>query len=611
MSQLLLQTSWLIPIYCFIGSALSIPWASGLVKRTGPRPAAYVNLLMTLLAFAHGTLAFQASLHFADVTLKFPWLQVADIDFTFWIHLSSTTLGVMELVTGMSLLAQLYALGYMEKDWSVARFFTLMGFFEGALSGLAISDSLLLSYALLEMLTLSTFLIVGFWYAQPLVVTAARDAFLTKRVGDILLLSGMVSLATFSGTLNFPELYEWKETANLSPIVATFLGFCLIAGPIGKCAQFPLNLWLDEAMEGANPASIMRNTVVLSCGAYILIKLQPLVALSPIAQDALIIVGAVTAIGTSMMAIAQIDLKRTLSHSSSAYLGLVFMAVGLKWTNVALLILLTHAIAKGLLFMCVGAIILNTNSQDLRGLGGLWSRMPVTTMSYIIGSLGLIGLFPLGGFWALEEGIAIFEAYEPWYVVVVLFVNVLSAINLIRVFRLVFLGDIQPKTKRTPEVAWAMAVPMVILMVVTLLTPFLMTSLALLPPIANLRLAGIELVASGVVGCLIGALMPLSRSWSRPIQRYRRFLQDFLAYDFYTEKLYEITVVAAVSTLSRIGVWVDRYIVDGLVNFVGVASLFSGESLKYSATGQSQTYALTILMGVGLISGCIIYWFIW
>ncbi|MGB7412597.1 MAG: hypothetical protein WA902_00175 [Thermosynechococcaceae cyanobacterium] len=156
-----------------------------------------------------------------------------------------------------------------------------------------------------------------------------------------------------------------------------------------------------------------------------------------------------------------------------------------------------------------------------------------------------------------------------------------------------------------------MAVPMVILTVVTLLTPLLMIRLSLLPPIANLNLASVELIVSGVVGCLIGAVMPLSRSWSRPIQRSRRFLQDFLAYDFYAERLYEITVVAAVSTLSRIGAWVDRYIVDGLVNFVGVASLFSGESLKYSVTGQSQTYALTILMGVGIISGCIIYWFIW
>lgn len=156
-----------------------------------------------------------------------------------------------------------------------------------------------------------------------------------------------------------------------------------------------------------------------------------------------------------------------------------------------------------------------------------------------------------------------------------------------------------------------MAVPMVVLMVVTLLTPVLMTSLALLPPIANLRLAGVELIGSGIVGCLVGALMPLSRSWSRPIQKSRRFVQDFLAYDFYAERLYAITVVAAVSMLSRVGAWIDRYIVDGLVNFVGVASLFSGESLKYSATGQSQTYALTILLGVGLISGCIIYWFIW
>ncbi len=611
MSELFLQTSWLVPLYCFIGCALSIPWASGMIQRTGQRPGGYVCILMTVLAFVHGTVAFWASRLYDDVTVKFHWLQVADIDFTLWLHFSSTTLGIMELVTGMSLMAQLYALGYMEKDWSFARMFTLIGFFEGALCALALSDSLFLSYALLELITLSTFLIVGFWYAQPLVVTAARDAFLTKRVGDIGLLSGMVTLATLSGSLNFPEIYRWSDQAELSPLLATCLGLFLIAGPVGSCAQFPLNLWLDEAMEGANPASIMRNTVLLSCGAYILIKLQPMVSLSPIAQDALVIIGAITAIGTSLMSVAQIDLKRTMSHNSSAYMGIVFMAIGLKWTNVAFLVLLTHAIAKGLLFMCIGNVILNTNSQDLRGLGGLWSRMPVTTTSYIVASLGLLGLLPLGGFWAFAEGIAIFTAYEPWLVGVVLFVNTLSAINLIRTFRLVFLGDSCPKTKRAPEVAWPMAVPMVSLMIVTLLTPFLMKSLSLLPPVANLGLADFELVASGVLGCAIGALWPLSRSWSRPMQKTRRFIQDFLAYDFYIERLYEVVLVGTVSTLSRVGAWVDRYIVDGFVNFVGVASLFSGESLKYSVTGQSQTYALTILTGVGLISGFLIYWFVW
>lgn len=169
------------------------------------------------------------------------------------------------------------------------------------MSGLAVSDSLLLSYCLLELLTLSTYLLVGFWYAQPLVVTAARDAFLTKRVGDILLLMGVVALSSLAGSLNFPDLYDWAETAQLSPTVSALLGLSLIAGPIGKCAQFPLHLWLDEAMEGPNPASILRNSVVVGCGAYVLIKLQPILILSPVASTALVALGSLTAIGASLV----------------------------------------------------------------------------------------------------------------------------------------------------------------------------------------------------------------------------------------------------------------------------------------------------------------------
>jgi NAD(P)H-quinone oxidoreductase subunit 5 len=208
---------------------------------------------MTVLAFIHGTTVFRSTWNQPPQALVFHWLQTADLDLTFVLDISAVSVGAMELVTGLSLLAQLFALGYMEKDWALARFFALMGFFEGAMSGLALSNSLLLTYGLLELLTLSTYLLVGFWYAQPLVVTAARDAFLTKRVGDILLLMGVVALSTLSGSLSFPDLYEWAETATLSPLTATLLGLALIAGPTGKCAQFPLHLWLDEAMEGPNP----------------------------------------------------------------------------------------------------------------------------------------------------------------------------------------------------------------------------------------------------------------------------------------------------------------------------------------------------------------------
>ncbi len=602
MAQLLLQTSWWLPCYGLIGAVLTLPWSANLIRRTGPRPAAYFNLLMTVLAFVHGTLLLRLIATNEPQHLVFHWLQVADLDLTFSLDISLVTVGAMELVAGLSLLAQLFALGYMEKDWALARFFALMGFFEGAMSGLAISNSLLLTYVFLELLTLSTYLLVGFWYAQPLVVTAARDAFLTKRVGDILLLMGVVALASTAGSLDFPDLYRWAQTASLSPTMATLLSLVLIAGPVGKCAQFPLHLWLDEAMEGPNPASILRNSVVVSCGAYVLIKLQPIIELSPVGQIVLISIGTVTAIGASLVALAQIDIKRALSHSTSAYLGLVFVAVGMQWTGFALLLLFTHAIAKALMFMSVGSIIMTTHNQDLTEMGGLWSRMPVTTTAYVVGSAGLIGLLPLGSFWALQLGFDDFWLEQPWLALVLLLVNALTALNLTRVFRLVFLGQPQPKTKRTPEVAWTMVVPMLTLTITTLLVPLMLQRLSLLPTWEYVNKTSLSLVAlSGLVGCTVGATIYLHKAWSRPIELPWRVAQDLLAYDFYIETLYRVSVVFAVDFLSKASYWFDRYVVDGAVNFVGLASIFSGESLKYSVSGQSQGYLLTIVVGVSLL----------
>ena len=365
MTQFWVETSWLLPCYGLMGALASLPWSAGLIRRTGPRPAAYINILMTLVASIHGLLAFQGIWNQGSQELMYNWFSFADLQLNLSLELSVLTLGTLELVTTLSLLAQIFALGYMEKDWALARFYSLMGFFEGAMAGIVLSGSLFVSYSLLEMLTVSTYLLVGFWYAQPLVVTAARDAFLTKRIGDVLLLMGVVALAALAGSLNFNDLYEWVKTADLSPIVVTLLGLALIAGPTGKCAQFPLHLWLDEAMEGPNPASILRNSAVVTCGAYVLIRLQPIVVLSPVTLTALITIGTLTAVGASLVALAQVDLKRTLSYSTSAYLGLVFIAVGTEWPGVAFSILLTHAVAKALIFMSVGSIILATNNQNL------------------------------------------------------------------------------------------------------------------------------------------------------------------------------------------------------------------------------------------------------
>ena len=603
-----IQFVWLIPLYGFSGMLLSLPWASGLIRRNGPRPAAYINLLLTLLATVHGSLVFLNIFSNGPQVLSFGWFQVADLNLQIGFDLSVTNLAALELVTLMSLVGQVFALGYLDKEWSLARFYALVGFFEGAMAGVVLSSNLFMSYFLLEMLTLSTYLLVGFWYAQPLVVTAARDAFLTKRVGDVLLLMGVVALSSWAPSMEFPELYRWSAAAHadpaFSPLAATLLGLGLIAGPMGKCAQFPMHLWLDEAMEGPNPASILRNSVVVTCGALVLLKVMPLLVLSPLAIDVLLVVGTISAIGGALVAIAQIDLKRTFSYSTTAYLGLVFIAIALQQPFMALLLLFTHGLAKALLFMSLGCVISTTNCQDITELGGLARSMPATSAAYLVAGAGLTGLLPFGCFWAFGLLFDSFGHSAPFFSGVVLVTNGLTLFNLTRVYRQVFLDQPHPKTRRAPEVNWLMALPMVSLLVLVLLTPLIIQRLAALQPITHLSWwALLGLWASSLVGLLAGANVSLDRFSSRSLYPPLRRLQDLLANDFYTEKIYKATIVAFVARLAWLTNSVDRLVVNRLVNLVGSMALASAASLRLGVSGQLQSYVLTVVLAIVLLLG--------
>jgi NAD(P)H-quinone oxidoreductase subunit 5 len=612
MDQFLINTIWLVPCYGMLGAIATLPWSIGLVRMTGPRPAAYLNLLMSIFTLVHSLVILKSIWLQPPLQIEIAWLQAPGLDLTLDLNISTVSVGASVLVGAISIFAQLYGLGYMEMDWAMARFYGLMGFFEAALSGIAISDSLFLSYALLELLTLSTYLLVGFWYAQPLVVTAARDAFWTKRIGDLILLMGVVALSSMTDSLNFSDLTVWASTANLSPEVANLLGLALIAGPIGKCAQFPLHLWLDEAMEGPNPASIMRNSVVVACGAYILIKLHPVLALSPLALHTLVALGTVTAVGASLVAIAQIDMKRALSHSTSAHLGLVFIAVGTEQTDVALTFLFSHAIARALLFMSSGSVMMMTPTQDLTEMGGLLPKMPATSIAFIVASFGLTAIFPLGNFWTMLQWVDNLWEMHPWLVGVMAFVNSSTAFGLTRVFGLVFWGTPKIKTRRVPEAPWSISVPLVSTIIITLLVPLMLGDWQMLPDRANWNWYEVGLlVGSGVLGCLLGSAIYLRSNYEmgstvpmlpRPVRPIWKFVQDLLAYDLYVMGIYRVSVIFLVGNGSRLISWVDRYIVDGAVNLFGFASIMSGETLKYTATGRSQQYLLTILLGVVLVS---------
>jgi NAD(P)H-quinone oxidoreductase subunit 5 len=601
MSQAFSDSIWLVPFYPLIGAILAVPWSPGIMRRIGPRPAGYLNILMTCIGLLHSLLALRETWHRPLQTFSFTWLQAAGLTITFDGIVSSVTVGALVLVTGLNLLAQIYTIGYLEMDWGWARFYCLLALFEAGICALVLCNSLFFSYVILEILTLGTYLLLGFWFNQSLVVTGARDAFLTKRVGDLFLLMGVVALLPLAGTWNFTELAIWAQTTGINPTVATLLACALIAGPIGKCAQFPLHLWLDEAMESPVPGTILRNTIVVSVGAWVLIKLQPVIALSPFGINAVIWTGAVTAVGASLIAIAQIDIKRVLSYSVSTYMGLIFIAVGTNQIQVALILLLTYAVAMALLVMSTGGIILNNISQDLRQYGGLWSRRPISGLSYLIGAVSLVALPPLGGFWALTEMVNNLWDTYPAMAWVVIAVEALTAFSVTRQFCLVFGGETKPMTVRSPEGLWALVLPMTILAGFALHIPMILAQWDLLPEWSRVTTqATLILVGATALGCGTSAFIYLTNIWRKPIELKPKFVQDFFAYDLYTATIYRFTVVFAVGLVSQLIDWLDRYLVDGIVNLVGLFTVFGGQTLRYNTSGQTNFYALSIILGTTL-----------
>ncbi len=619
MTVALLQTAWLVPFYPLLAALLSLAWSPGLISRTGPRPCGYLNLAMVAVAFSHSLLALTA-LHtnaaagaqalYRPVSFSWTWLETAGLRVGFDGLVTEPVLIAMTVITGLHLLVQIYAIGYMEMDWGWPRFFGCLSFFEAGLCGLVLTDSVFFSYVILELLTLGTYLIVGTWYNQPLVVKGARDAFLTKRIGDLILLAGVIALLPVSGTWNFHGLQGWAAdlTNNGQPLPAgfTLILLALIAGPMGKCAQIPLHLWLDEAMESPLPSTVLRNSVVVVGGAWVLLRLEPLIELSPLVQAVLVAVGGTTAVVASLISLAQVDVKRALSFLVSSWLGLLFVAVGLGGTAVADHLLLVYPLPMALILMSIGTIVISNVTQDLTQLGGLWSKRPLMGLAFLTGAAGLMGLPPFASFAALRELLALTAASgHPWLLGgLVLLTNCLISAGLIRVFGQIWGGRPTPFTQRSAEVLWLMVLPTTVLMGMELHLPQLLVRNGVfsLTPLPGWGPLAWPLLVSTLVGGGFSAAFYLRPHGLARLPQALSGLQEWLAHDMQTERFYHRTVVALVLALARFGAWSDSRLVDGFSGGTGAAAMAGARRLSLTTSGRSQAYALSLVLGVLLMA---------
>ena len=614
-----LGTVWLVPLYPLVGAVFSLLWSPGLISRTGPRPSGYVNLLMVSIAFGHSLTALltlssnsgagQAAIY-APPSFHWTWLQTAGLSIGFDGLVTEPGLIAMTVITGLHVLVQIFSIGYLEMDWGWPRFFGALSFFEAGLCGLVLTDSVFFSYVLLELLTVGTYVIVGTWYNQSLVVKGARDAFLTKRIGDLILLAGVIALLPITGTWNFHGLQGWAAdlTNNAQPLPPGFqlILLALVAGPMGKCAQIPLHLWLDEAMESPLPSTVLRNSVVVIGGAWVLLRLEPLIALSPLVQGVLVVVGGTTALVASLIALGQIDVKRALSFLVSSWLGLLFVAVGLGGIGVADHLLLVYPLPMALMLMSIGTIVISNVTQDLTQLGGLWSRRPLMGIAFLAGAAGLMGLPPFGGFAALRELLELAANSQLPLVLggLVLITNVLLSAALMRVFGLIWGGRPTPFTARSPEVLWLMVLPTMLLLGLVLHIPQLLVHLGVytLSPVPGWGPMGWPLLLSTLLGAGSSAWFYLRPHPLAELPSGLGGLQHWLAEDMHTEAFYHRTVVALVVGLARLSAWSDRQLVDGFSSGTGGVAMEGARRLSYTTSGRSQTYALSLVLGVLLMA---------
>lgn len=614
-----LQAAWLIPLYPLLAAVASLAWSPGLITRTGPRPCGYLNLLMVSVACVHSVMALTA-LHtnvragvealYSPVTFSWTWLETAGLRIGFDGLVTEPALVAMTVITGLHVLVQLYSIAYLEMDWGWPRFFGSLSFFEAGLCALVLTDSLFFSYVILELLTLGTYLIVGTWYNQPLVVKGARDAFLTKRIGDLILLAGVIAVLPLTGTWNFHGLQAWAadQINNQTPLppALPLILLALIAGPMGKCAQIPLHLWLDEAMESPLPSTVLRNSVVVVGGAWVLLRLEPLIELSPLVQTVLVVVGGTTALVAALIALAQIDVKRALSFLVSSWLGLLFVAVGLGGFSVAEHLMLVYPLPMALMLMAIGAIVITNITQDLTQLGGLWSKRPLMGLAFLSGAAGLIALPPFGGFAALRELLALTAASSQPLLLggLVLATNALISAGLVRIFGLIWGGRPSVFTTRSPEALWLMVLPTLVLMGLVLHLPQLLVinGVFALSPLPGWGPLALPLLLSTLLGGGLSALIYLRPHPLVHLPSGLGGLQDWLAHDLQTERFYQRTVVALVLALARLSAWADGRLIEGFSGATGSAALVGARRLSLTTSGRSQLYALSLLLGVLLMA---------
>ena len=679
----MIELAWLIPLLPVIAFALIIAFGRKL-----PGEGAYIAIGAMLASLAMSiVIAVQWFLLGADkivggsfiheglYSVTVPWLPAGRTVIDMGFSVDALSVVMLIVVTVVASMVQIYSVGYMHGDIRYPRYFAYMSLFSAAMLALVIANNTLLMFMAWELVGLTSYLLIGFWFEKPSAMRAAKKAFLVTRVGDIGFLTGMILLYLQTGTFNlfgragaFDVIVVRMHDLNASlvhigpwavPAIA-MTGLLFFCGAVGKSAQFPLHVWLPDAMEGPTPVSaLIHAATMVAAGVYLVARMYPvfLADESHIALTVVACIGAFTALFAASIGIAQNDIKRILAYSTVSQLGYMIMALGVFGYAAALFHLMTHAFFKAQLFLGSGSVIHGTGTQDIREMGGLRKKMPYTYWTFLIATLSLCGIpFVTAGGWSKEEILSVaFFTNRPVFIVGVVGAFT-TAFYMFRLVYKTFHGEPRDHKIHAHESPKVMLVPLIVLATLAVVGGYVGTPWAngfehhIAPVLGEHYQSVLEetLKATGFTAgfhfnvFLIATLAALSGIglasliWLRPILRIEKlepafgWLAKTVENKYYIDEIYQATIIRGLMfaaafmywfdkwvidycivngvgyvslAASRMWGWFDRTVVDGLVNLSGWITGFGGRVLRQFQTGVIEQYVFMLVVALVIMSG--------
>jgi NADH-quinone oxidoreductase subunit L len=626
----------LMPAAAFLFLAIVAPF-----RRTG-RLAAYFSVLSAAGSLAAAILAWRLEAAGIVGRLSWNWLTTAGMPLaTVGVLADADSTVMLVLVALVAFLVQFYSLGYLhdEPPAALGRYYTYQSLFAFSMMGLVLAPNLLQLFICWELVGLCSYLLIGFWYQKPEAARAAVKAFWTTKAGDVGLLIGIVLLWRLTGTFDLSEMRA-LATSGAFPLAGLgFITFCIYLGAAGKSAQFPLHVWLPDAMEGPTPVSaLIHAATMVTAGVYLLHRTSWLFALTP---DVLLIVawiGAFTALLAAVLACVQDDIKRVLAYSTVSQLGYMMAAIGAGVSSAGFLHLLTHGLFKALLFLGAGAVIHAVGSNDLPRMGGLARRMPQTALVFIIGTLSLAGIPFFGGYISKEGILGASIGHQTGPFLLLMIVAFLTAFYMFRVVFLAFFASPAPtvvsgfsRTHHGPAKAghysaaegghhsphdppMTMLLPLWLLAVLSLGVGLYSTFTGHVPGVTVAEHEGApgwlapSAIAVAVAGIALAWLVYQRRvlDAEKLAAMFGPIRRAAIA-KFWLDDLFEGVLGALLFAFSRFIGWIDRYLVDGVLNVVSAWTLSAGDDVRLIQTGRAQDYVYGVAVGLLVL----ILWMRW